>query len=129
MTCNECKYWNKELSICKATNETTQPDYNCTLFYGKDKPRKVLHMKIEIEKFDKPSECGVAYSITGDVQEHGETFGFGSPYTEEEWKTINVEEKIKRHLEPSCWGLRAEEYEITYKIVKDFRARQTTLFG
>lgn len=88
---------------------------------------KTLTLKIKIRKLEKPSACGVAYAIDGDISEHGVNSGFGSPYTQEEWDKINIEEELEKQR--LSYQRQEKDFKVVLKIVEDFRQAQTTLFG
>jgi hypothetical protein len=72
--------------------------------------------EISIEKFDKPSECGILYAINGSSS----TCGFGYPFTQEEWDKLDVDEEVKR--------IKKEYDSFNCVVVSDFRIKQTNLF-
>jgi hypothetical protein len=72
--------------------------------------------EISIEKFDRPSECGILYVINGSSN----SCGFGYPFTQEDWVALNVDEEIKR--------IKKEYGSFNCVVVSDFRIKQTKLF-
>jgi len=88
---------------------------------------KILTMKIEITKMSSENYPELEYSISGQVSEQGQWFGFSIPLTKNEFNPENITQIIEKQCQPIVWGI-TENTKITSKIVSDCRTKQMTLF-